>query len=510
MAMRRALLISNARVLTMDAQRPEAQAIAAIGERIVAVGLESDANAALAGFDTERIDCRGRIALPGFIDAHAHVLAQAAALASVDCSGFLAPSIEAIVERIHARSIGAPTGSWLRARGYHEAVLVERRHPTRRDLDRATRDHPVRLIHASGHASVLNSAALASLCVDIATPEPPGGRIERDLRSGEPSGLLVEMEDWLEKVIPRPEEDELVANLSRVSEQFLAAGVTSVQDLGHRNNSARATFLAKLVESRRFRPRLDLATGYDAFAAGDTAAAGGIGGGPVKIMLNETGEHLWPGPEDLRDRVVAVHLAGRQLAIHATEQRSVEAALDAVEEAQRHYPRPGARHRIEHASVVPSGLARRMAAAGVTAVVNPAFLHEYGNRYLRTVPAVSLPFLYDSGGLARAGVRVAAGSDCPVGSLEPAVGIVAAMRRQTVSGEQIPGATLDLIQAIALYTSGAAWAGRCDDDRGRIAPSLLADLVICDHDDSASGPVLQVVMTVLGGEVVWQAGSCRF
>ncbi|MGI8554355.1 MAG: amidohydrolase [Dehalococcoidia bacterium] len=492
----------------MEVDWQRADAVAVEGDRIGWVGSENE----LDSFEcrgAEVVDCGGRLLLPGFIDAHAHVLATAAALDAVDCSPAMVSSIAMIVERLRARTAELPAGIWLNGHGYHEAALQERRQPTRADLDRAAAGRPLRLIHASGHASVLNSMALTQVGITTATEEPPGGTIVREVSTGEPNGLLIEMEDWLDRRLPRAVDWRLSLLLARLSERLLAAGVTSVQDLGHRNDGSRARFLARCIEDGSFRPRLTMATSWDAFAIGDAAVGHGIALGPVKIMQNETGDTLEPGPAELADRVLRIHKAGRQAAIHAVQQRSIVAALDAIASALSREPRRDHRHRIEHASLTPPPLASRIASLGVIAVSNPSFLFESGDRYRDTLPDGELPFLYDVAGLRRAKVSVAAGSDCPVSAPEPIEGILAAATRQTRAKYRLPGDLLSPRQAIELYTTAAAYAGFAEQQKGRIAPGLLADLVLLDGDLEGAPLHLRPMMTILGGAIAWRSARER-
>ena len=499
----RPLLLRNARILAMDGRPVFSGAIQIAGERIAYVRQESNSSAPECGH-ADVIDCGGRLLLPGFIDAHLHVLGAARALADVDCSASAAPSIDAILERLRAAADALPPGAWVRGRGYHETVLAERRHPTSSEIDRAVPDHPARLVHASGHASVLNSAALDMLGIETSTEAPPGAQIDRTPNSGEPSGLLIEMEDWLDERIPPSRGVSMPELVKCLSDRLRAAGVTSVQDLGRRNDRRRAALLAGLVAQGRFQPRLSLASGYAAFEAAESVDAPAIAPGPVKLMLNESGETLFPSPARLTEMVLAVHCAGRQVAIHAIEPRAICAALDAIEAALRQHPRPNHRHRIEHASITPPALASRIASLGVVVVSNPGFLWESGERYLSAVTSTELPWLYDVAGLRGAGVQVAAGSDAPVAPSAPLLGIAAACARRSRGGIRLPGETLAFEQAAELFTSGAAGAAFQEQARGRIAPGSLADLVLLDGD-SRNLLSLRVALTILGGRVVWSS-----
>jgi predicted amidohydrolase YtcJ len=475
----------------MDPANPQAQAIAIKGSRIQAVGSD-DAISRLACAATEVLHCDGALLIPGFIDAHAHLLGTAARIGWLECSN--ARSLDGIVGTIRAAS--PASSGWIRAYGYHDQLLNERRHPTRIDLDRASQVLPIRLVHASGHASVLNSAGLRAVGLDSASEEPAGGSISRDLQSGKPDGLLLEMEDWLDSAMPSATPDEILHSTRSLSGRLLRAGVTSVQDLGHRNDRRRAERLAHLAAAGAFLPRVSMATGFDAFAAGEDAIAPGIGRGPVKIMLNESAGTLVPDAAVLASRVRLVHNASRQVAIHAVGADAISRALDAIETAQRDNQEH--RHRIEHASVTSPETAARMRRLGVAAVSNPGFLWQHGDRYLETVGAADLPHLYDVAGLIKAGVLVAAGSDSPIGPLNPLTAVAAAVTRRTSGGNSVDGTTLAFDQAISLFTSHAADVIFEEDIKGRIVPGLLADVVLVDP---ASDPA-RVLMTVLNGEIV--------
>ena len=201
--------------------------------------------------------------LPGFIDAHCHLLAYAASLLSVDCSPAAVSSIADIQAAIRRRAESTPAGRWIRAVGYSEVDLAEGRHPTRWDLDAAAPDHPVRLIHRSGHACVLNSLALRLCGIDMATEEPAGGYLERDASSGEPSGLLLEMNELVERAVPPLAYEELAEGVRLASQRFLAAGVTSLVDASHTNGPAEWELMRRLRQEGHLAPRLTAMVGIE-------------------------------------------------------------------------------------------------------------------------------------------------------------------------------------------------------------------------------------------------------
>lgn len=488
------LLLSNARVVTMDPACPSAQAVLARAGRIVRVGADAACRRA-ASAGARVIDCGGMVVLPGFVDPHLHLLAWAAALRAVDCTD--ARSIDEIVQRIRERAADLPPGTWVRAVGYDESRLAEGRHPTRWDLDAATTAHPVRLVHRSGHALVLNSRALALAGITVASEEPPGGVIDRRLSDGEPTGLLLEMNEVVARAVPPLPRAELVAGLREAGKRLLAAGITAVQDLSYTNGPDAANVLAALARESGFAPRLlPPAEGWP----GDAAALSGDVARPVKVMLRETGERPVPDVAELAAIVRACHARGRAVAVHAVERRTVTAVVEAFTRAA---VRGGeARHRIEHAGVCPPELARRIAALGLIVVSNPVFLAESGDRYLRDVAPADRPYLYDTAGLAAAGVRVAAGSDAPVVSADALATVRAAVTRTARSGAVLPGMGLDPERATALVTAAAAHAAGVEAELGRIAPGLAADLVVLSAEPHR--PDARVEMTVIGGEVRWR------
>jgi predicted amidohydrolase YtcJ len=222
------LLFHNADVYTMDPARPRANAVAVRDGRIVAIG---NAAAPAAGGDAQRIDCEGGLLAPAFIDAHCHLLSYAASLRSVDCTG--ARSIPDIQRAIAERAAKMAPGRWIRAFGYEETSLAERRHPQRNDLDAPAPRHPVRLIHRSGHAGALNSLALRELGIAIDTEEPR--RVDRARsRDGRAERRADRMEDVIDRALPRPAVRRSCGRCAK-RRGVLRAGIVCAQDASHTN-----------------------------------------------------------------------------------------------------------------------------------------------------------------------------------------------------------------------------------------------------------------------------------
>jgi predicted amidohydrolase YtcJ len=474
------ILFHSAQVLTMDPARPQAEAVAVRDGRIVAVGRADEVVAAIDG-DAVRIDCGGGVLLPAFIDAHCHLLAYAASLRSVDCTG--ARSIAEVQEAIRRRAKETPAGAWIRAFGYEETLLAEGRHPDRHELDAVAPDHPVRLIHRSGHASVLNSLALREAGIDIATEEPPGGALERDLASGEPTGVLLEMEQLVDGVVQPVAFGELAAAVGQAAGRLLRAGITCVQDATHANGLAQWELFERLIDEGALPLDVVVMEGIDHLGELPESSAGGrLRRGPVKIMLHELGDELAPGEAELARLVAGTHGAGRQVAIHAVGERAVAAAADAIEAAlprKGRRPRDGHRHRIEHCGLLPAGLAPRLARLGVVVVSQPSFVYERGDRYLELVPAEQQRSLYAFRTLREAGVPLAAGSDAPMTAPEPLPSVAAAADRRTASGSAVaPEQAVGVEEALRWWTAGAAWSAFLEGELGAIRAGLRADIVL--------------------------------
>ena len=514
-------IFHNANVITIDPAHPRpegrqsgrAEAVAVDDGRIVAAGSDEDILTLRSG--ATLIDCRGGTLLPGFIDAHIHLLSYAASLLSVDCSPAAVSSIVDIQDALRRKAARTPAGDWIRSTGYDETALAERRHPTRWDLDAAVPAHPVRLVHRSGHASVLNSAALARAGIGIDTAEPSGGYMERDLTTGEPSGLLVEMDALLDTAVPRIDEAELAHAVRQASDNLLSEGVTTVQDATATNGPDEWRSFRHFIVDGHLRQAVTLMEGHASMGKlPRQTLAGRLRRGPIKIAVGELGGEISPAEEELADMAWQAHRRGSQVAIHAVEKRAVAAAVRAIEEALRGRPRRDHRHRIEHCSVCPPDLTKEIGSLGIAVVSQPSFLYHSGDRYLAHVPREDLPHLYPFGDLARVGVRLAGGSDAPVVPPRPLLSIQTAVTRASRLGAVLsPEQSLNVEQALAMHTVDAAWSAFDEDERGSIAPGKRADFVLLSGDPTALPPDeiadIDVEMTVIAGEIAWPLSSAQ-
>jgi predicted amidohydrolase YtcJ len=232
--------------------------------------------------------------------------------------------------------------------------------------------------------------------------------------------------------------------------------------------------------------------------------------GPAKFMVRELGDEIHPAEDELAALVAEAHGRGWQIAVHAVEERAVAAAVAAFERALGARPRADHRHRIEHCGLCPPELAARIAAVGALVVTQPSFLYYNGDRYLQQVASEKQVHLYPLRSLGQAGVRLAAGSDCPVAPPDVIAGMYGALARRSAGGKEVPGdEAIDIEQAMAMYTTGAAFSIFAESERGGITPGRLADLVVLSGDPIACAAdeflALRPEMTVVGGRVAWSA-----
>ena len=507
------LVVHNAAVHTLDPARPTATALGVRAGRVLFVGDDSDA-ARLSGPHTRRYDAHGGALLPGFHDAHLHLLGMAARLLAIDCTPAAVRSIGDLRQRIAEAARRATPGAWLRGWGYDDTALAERRHPTRRDLDAAAPHDPVRLTHRSGHAVVLNSIALAAVGVGRQTPDPPGGAIDRD-EHGEPTGLLFEMGAYLAGRVPRLPPDDLERGVRDANAWLLSRGVTSVQDASPDNDLSRLRLLTRMADRGLLAPRLTFMPGARNLPAvpplplGEGRGEGLPRLGHAKIMLTASTGVLSPGADELEALVRDAVGRGYPVAVHCVEADAVRVAAHVLRRVPP--PRGASPHRIEHASELPPDALEAVRTSGAMVVTNPGFVHFGGERYRRTVSAEEQPWLYRIGALHRAGVALAFGSDAPVEMPEPLAEIAAAVTRRSNEGGLVgpPTEAVSTEDAFRIAIRGGAHAAGAGSWLGALRPGMAADLVLLDGDPfrrpPAEWPHLRVLATVVAGRVVWEA-----
>jgi hypothetical protein len=259
------VILFNANVITMNPAFPRAQLVAIEDDKILYVGRNNSLDE-LKHKKTKIIDCNGKAVLPSFIDAHCHLYALAESYITLNlepCNNV--GSILDIQAKIRGLSQQLPSGSWIRGRGYNEFYLVEKRHPSRWDLDPITSAHPIKLTHRPGHAHGLNSFALKLAGISKEMPDPPNGLIDRDVETGEPTGLLYRMGDFLSKKVPSLEKKRLDLGMKMANKELLSLGITSVQDASSHNDIEEWRLLNRWKDKGLLKPRVSMMLGIEAF-----------------------------------------------------------------------------------------------------------------------------------------------------------------------------------------------------------------------------------------------------
>lgn len=503
-------LFFNGTLHTMDAQFPRAEALLVGNDgRIAAVGTLADVEAA-AKTGTERVDLGGRTLIPGFNDAHVHIWKMGLLLTrQVVANKATAPDIEAIVYLFRDKADTLPQGTWVTGRGYNEAELPERRHPTRYDLDAASLDHPIALTRTCGHMIVANSKALEAAGITRDTPNPPGGVIVRDL-NGEPTGLLQETAmGLLNRVIPEPTEAEMTEAISAANRHQLSLGITSATDplltpfhlRVYRAMEAAGALKVRVNGLPIRRPdggteTLPLPEKFISdFLRIDTVkffADGGLSGATAAIsqpykVTNDSGVLRFEDA-DLRELMWEAHAGGFRIGTHAIGDRALDQVIGVYEYLYQRLMRPDLRHRIEHLGLPSAEHLRRCRAMSVIAVPQTVFLPALGASFRRYLPDDYMPRCYPVRAMLDAGLTVALSSDAPVVPDDnPILGIKAAVDRLAPDGEPIaPEQAITAEEALYAYTMGGAIASGDADNRGSLTPGKWADLAILSGDPLAT------------------------
>ena len=533
--MPKSLLLLNATIYTMDDQNPRAEAVALRDGRIIAVGGADEVREAAVP-RAESIDLEGRTVVPGFGDAHVHLLDYALTLEQVNLEGV--DSLAQAVALVRQRIVSAEPGAWIRGRGW-DHNLWDEGFPCKEDLDRIAPHNPVALTRKDGHLLWCNSLALQAAGIGPGTPNPPGGRIQRDAR-GEPTGILMETaRELVYAVVPPPPARQRQEALRRAFLIAHSLGLTGVHEMGHlRGREVLSDYQGLLARgdlglrvcAMLPRKRLDeaIALGLRTGFGNEWLQIGGVKvfmdgtlGSQTADMLEEfegqpgnRGVVVTPA-EEIREIVRRASGAGLACTVHAIGDAAVQKALDAV--AMSHPPsfdyaqdRSAIRHRIEHAQLVHPDDIPRFAQLGVIASMQPIHATSdmlIADRYWgdRCRTAYAWRSLLD------AGAHLAFGSDCPIETLSPLAGIHAAVTRQradgTPEGGWYPEQRLTVAEAVRAYTLGAAYASGEESSKGSITMGKLADLVVLSRDIFAIPleEILEtkVVATVLDGKVVY-------
>lgn len=526
----------NGTILTMQAEHDTAEAVYTIGERIVAVGTK-EAVLQQAAPDADRIDLHGKTLMPGFIESHAH-LTDWAESEFLQFTCYHIKSICELQDMIRANAATKKPGEWVVGYGYNDSMVQEARHLHCEDIDAACADHPVFIMHGSGHLAYVNSAALQLCGITAATPVPEGGCGEIHLDAhGKPSGLLIgQAYNLALSVIPKYSVEEYKSALRRGIKALNAKGVCGIGDgsIGYMGNQRQLLqAFHELEQAGNLHQRLYLVImdyGYIPFIEGGLTTGFGssyLKLGSIKLLLDGSIQGLTASvkepylgsdekgllhhtPGDLRQRVERYHRAGCQIAIHTNGDNAIEEAIAAIEYAQQRFPRPDARHILIHCQMASDAQLDRMANSGIISNFFVSHVHVWGDlhrdkfigqRALRMDPVASA---------AQRGIPFCLHTDLPVTPLDPMLSIYAAVTRKTQSGQVLgEDQRISVYQALRAWTVNAAHSMFCEQERGLIREGYLADMVILSRNPLETDPDdlrdIQVERTIIGGKTVFSA-----
>jgi predicted amidohydrolase YtcJ len=531
------LIVLNANVLTIDSSKPAAQAFAVTAGRFTAVGTNAEIRK-LATPGVKIIDLQGKTVTPGFNDTHVHPAPRY----PEDSPYYIpwigpdkAPTIDALIAILKRKAAITPPGQLVFAGGYDDVKLG--RHPNRSDLDQVSTQHPILVTHSSGHVSGVNSYVLDQAGINRDTKDPSGGSLDRD-SSGLPNGVVRESARSL-LTIRRPGPGDNVTNAPweeqvrayrRGFQEYAARGITSANVAGAGPDNIR---LYQAVRDLGNPIRLGVMISQSSFQlASGLGLKSGFGDDNLRFTAMKTfqgnsmsGRTCWlseeysdrPGyfgipparsQEELDKDIQAMHDAGWQIAVHSNGDREIDMVITSIERAQAKTPRPNARHRIEHASVMTQPLLERAKRAGIILVFH-SYMWEHGNKLVSYGPK-RLAMVHPYRTALDMGVLVAGHSDSQVSAADPLLRIQDMVTRQTSDGRSIgPNQRVSVDEAIRVWTLDGAYTTFEESSKGSITPGKLADFVVL-RADPRKVPVLQIKdivieATYVGGKAVFTA-----
>jgi predicted amidohydrolase YtcJ len=529
------LTVSHAKIWTIDKSRPTAEAVAVLGERIVAVGSEAEVDL-WRGPRTRVIDAEGKLLLPGFNDAHVHFVSGGMQLDNVQL--YDAKSPEEFARRIGERARSTPKGQWILGGDWDDTKWNPPNLPTKDLIDPLTPDNPVFVSRYDGHMGVANSLALRLAGITSSTPDPPGGTIVRDPQ-GSPTGALKDAAmDYLNKVIPPLSHEQELKVIRRALAYAASVGVTSVQhmnpdyadiaaysDLGQRGELTARIYAAPLITGVDDQAKIGIRHAFGepylrigalkAFADGSLGSRTAYFFEPFSDQPNNHGllsDEMHP-LSLMHDRMMAADRAGLQLCTHAIGDQAISIILDLYSEVEKAHGPADRRFRIEHAQHMAAKDFDRFRELHVIASVQPYHAIDDGRFAEPRIGHDRASRTYAFRTFLNHGVRLAFGTDWDVAPLDPMQTIYAAVTRATLDGKNpngwFPEQKLTVAEAVEAYTMGSAYAEFQENQKGSITPGKLADMVLLSDDiftvDSVKIKDVKVLKTIVGGKLVWDS-----
>ena len=527
------VVVTNADVYTVDKSQPKAEAIAIIGDRIVAVGTAAEIDAWRSS-STKVIDAGGKLLLPGFNDAHVHFLAGGVQLDSINLHDSTGPSdfAQKLAERVKI----TPKGEWIVGGDWDEERWPQPQLPTRQMIDAVTPDNPVFVNRYDGHEALANSLALKLAGVTAQTQSPAGGEIVKD-KQGNPTGILKDAaQSLVDDKIPPLSHERRVRAAKRALAYAARLGVTSVQsmsedyenirvysELGERGELTARIYAAPALSTWEDEAKIGVrhawGSSYLRIGAMKAFADGSLGSTTAYFFRPFTDAPHTRGLlsnemqplSKMRDRMMHADDAGLQICVHAIGDNAISIILDLFTEVQTAHGASDRRFRIEHAQHIAPKDFDRFASLNVIASVQPYHAIDDGRWAERRIGPERIKTTYAFRTLLDKGVRLAFGTDWTVAPLDPMKSLYAAVTRATLDGKNpdgwVPEQKIKLSEAVEAYTMGSAFAEFQEKEKGSITPGKLADLVLLSDDIFKLDPKkigdVQVDMTMVGGKVVW-------
>jgi predicted amidohydrolase YtcJ len=525
------LALIGGRVYTIDPAQPRAEAFAVKNGRFIAVGSTADIKN-LISRGTQVIDAAGMTVTPGFIDTHCHP----SGIDELYGVNLDLRSIEQIKEALRKKAAQTPPGYWVTGFKFDDTKVQERRRLHRKDLDQAVPDHPVSVAHRGGHTTWYNSKAFELAGITRNTPDPKGGRFERD-SEGELSGMVAEhARAVFDKVGKREEfsaEEQRKrgqAGMKHMSELLTASGLTTVHDAG----AGRARILAyeDTYRAGELRHRVYMMVSSSIFSGFKTAGIyTGFGDewlkvGGVKYVADGSASErtmymstpfvgrtdrgiLTMTPEEIQEAVEDAHRHSFQIGIHANGDLTIDYVLKAYERVLMKWPHPDRRHRIEHCSLVNPDLLKRIKATGSIPTPFWTYVHYHGEKW-KEYGDEKMKWMFAHRSFLDYGIPVPGASDYTPGPFEPLMAIQSLVTRKDVEG-RLWGANqkVTVDEALTIATINGARASYDENLKGSITAGKLADFVILAQDPHEVDPDqiknIKVVRTVVGGRTFYPA-----
>ncbi|MBU6361435.1 MAG: amidohydrolase [Chloroflexota bacterium] len=532
------LILYNGNIHTFDKTVPQCSAIACKDGRVIALGDDSSVRA-LAGQRTQQIDLAGKTAVPGLNDGHNHMLQLGIKMTRIQLD--LVKSIAEMVELVRERAKITPPGQWIIGEGWNESTFAEGRLPNRHDIDVATSEHPV-ILQRFFNMDVVNSRGLLLAGITRDTPDPQGGKIEREA-NGEPSGILrAAAKQPVRSLLPKPTMDECIAALDAASSEYLTYGITSVLDPGLYPYEIQAYLLAH--KAGRLRVRTNLMPSWHGFREDeheaeldDRAANLGVfsglgddwlrlGGMKMAVDGGTTSRTAWMfqpfvgetvvrdynrlDPAQLRRYFARGHELGWDIGIHAIGDRAHHECAAAFADVLKKAPKRDHRHNLIHSYFATEESLQNMTEYGLGAVIQPTFIYFEGDDLFRDVGETLAHQYKPMRTYLDRGIRVIATSDIPsTVHYNPYISLYALVTRKTHKGTLIaPQEAVTREEALYAYTCTAPWLTREEDHKGPLSLGYLADIAVLDRDyftcPAEEIKDIMPVMTIVDGKVAWQ------